>query len=108
MCLQTDIFQFYNTPTFSAMRLDENPSTGQYEKEDKNAEGFQISQFYRLFSSDIMAVKRLRCHYFVFTLLSKEKRAFSRHSSVFFILCSVLFFSFNFLANEAGSGQVGP
>ena len=47
------------TSTFIAMTFDENPFTCQYEKEDKNAEGFQISQFYWSFLNDIMAVKGL-------------------------------------------------
>ena len=49
----------YSTSTFSAIRFDENPSTYQREKEDKKAEGSQISHFYWSFLSD-MAVKGLR------------------------------------------------
>ena len=49
----------YNTSTFNAMSLDENPFTCQCEKDGKNAKGFQISQFYWWCSSDIMAVKGL-------------------------------------------------
>ena len=41
------------------MRFDENPFTYQYEKEDRKAEGFQISHLYGSFSSDVMAVKGL-------------------------------------------------
>jgi len=41
------------------MRFDEDPFTRQCEEEDKKAYGFQISQSYWLFSSDIMAVKGL-------------------------------------------------
>ena len=55
------ILQSYNTSTFNAMRLDENPFTRQCKKEDKKAEGFQISHFYWLFLSDIVAVKGLMC-----------------------------------------------
>ena len=38
------------------MCSDENPFTCQCEKEGKKAQGFQVSHFYWLFSSDIMAV----------------------------------------------------
>ena len=41
------------------MRFDEIPFTSQCEKEDRKAEGFQISHFYGSFSNDIMAVKGL-------------------------------------------------
>jgi len=37
----------------------------QCEKEDKQAEGFQISHFYGSFSNDIMAVKWLNCESFI-------------------------------------------
>ena len=58
-CKQS-IFRSYNTSIFSAMRLDEDPFTCQRKKkEDKNADGFQISHFYGSFSNDIMAVKGL-------------------------------------------------
>ena len=40
------------------MHCDENPFLCQCEKEDKTAEGFQISHFYWSFSSDI-ALKEL-------------------------------------------------
>ena len=45
------------------MRFNENPFTYQCKKEDKKAEGFQISHFYWSFSSDIMAVKGLNKSY---------------------------------------------
>ena len=57
--LQTYIFRSSGTSTFIAMRFDKNPLTHHCEKEDKMVEGFQISHFYWLFSSDIMAVKGL-------------------------------------------------
>ena len=41
------------------MCSDENPFTCQCEKEGKKAQGFQVSHFYWLFSSDIMAVTGL-------------------------------------------------
>ena len=53
------IFRSFNTSTFNAVTFDENPFTRQCEKEDKNAKGFQILQFYWLFLSNIMAVKGL-------------------------------------------------
>ena len=56
------IFWSYNASTFSAVRFDENPLTCQCKKkEDKKAQLFQISHFYWLFSSSIMAVKGLKC-----------------------------------------------
>ena len=36
---------------------DENLFICQYEKEDKKAEGFEISHYYESFSNEIMAVK---------------------------------------------------
>ena len=42
-----------------SMCSDDNPFTCQCEKEGKQAQGFQVSHFYWLFSSDIMAVKGL-------------------------------------------------
>ena len=45
------------------MCFDENPLTCQCEKEDEKAEGFQMSHFYWSFSSDIMAIKGLKCHF---------------------------------------------
>ena len=39
------ILRSYNTFAFNAMRFDENPFTFQCEKENKKAEGFQISHF---------------------------------------------------------------
>ena len=54
------IFRSYNTFTFSATRFDENPFTCQCEKEDKKAEGFQISLSYWSFTNDVTAVKGLR------------------------------------------------
>ena len=42
-----------------SMCSDDNPFTCQCEKEGKKAQGFQVSHFYWLFSSDIMAVKGL-------------------------------------------------
>ena len=53
------IFRSCVTPTFSAVNFDESPFTYQWEKEDKKAYGFQISQFYWLFLNDIMAAKGL-------------------------------------------------
>ena len=50
-------FFFGNTSTFSAVRVDENLFTCQCEKEDKKAEGFQMSHFDWSFSNDIMAAK---------------------------------------------------
>ena len=47
------------TSTFNAMCFDENPFTCRCEKENTKAEGFQISHFYWLFSSDKMTVKEL-------------------------------------------------
>ena len=44
---------------FNSMRFDGDPVTGQCEKEDKKAEGFQISHCDGSFSSDTMAVKGL-------------------------------------------------
>ena len=41
------------------MRLDENPFTCQREKENRKAQGFQISHNYWSLSCDIMAVKGL-------------------------------------------------
>ena len=55
------IFQSYNASTLNALNFDKNPFTCQCETEDKKAEGFQISHFYWPFSSDIVAVKGLRC-----------------------------------------------
>ena len=49
----------YDKSAFNAMSFDENPFTCHCQKEDKNAKGFQISQFYCRFSSNIMAVKGL-------------------------------------------------
>lgn len=49
----------YDKSTFKATSFDENPFTCHCEKEDKNAKGFQILQFYWLFLSNIMAVKGL-------------------------------------------------
>ena len=57
------IFLSYDTSTFSAVRCDENPFTRQCEKEDKKAEGFQISYFSGSYSNDIMAVKGLSIAY---------------------------------------------
>ena len=48
--LQTVYFQSYNTSTLSGMRFDENPFMCLCGKEDKKAEGFQISHFYGSFS----------------------------------------------------------
>ena len=45
------------TSTFSAIRFDENLFTCRRKKEDRKA--FQISHFYWLFLSDIVAVKGL-------------------------------------------------
>ena len=66
------------------MRFDKSPFTCQREKEDKKATGFQISQFYWSFSSDITAAKGIRhLHlaehntYFQRT----EREAFSKHKS---------------------------
>ena len=42
------------------MSFDENPFIYKCEKEDENAEGFQISRLYWLFSSDIVTVKGLK------------------------------------------------
>ena len=53
------IFQSYNTSTFNAVPFDENPFTRHSEKEDKKAEGFQISHFYWSLSNDILAVRGL-------------------------------------------------
>ena len=53
------IFRSYISSTFNAVRFDENPFTRQCEKEDKTAEGFEISYFNWSFSSDIRAVKGL-------------------------------------------------
>ena len=47
------------TATFTANRCDESPFTGQCEREDKKAYGFQISHFYGSFRSDMMALKGL-------------------------------------------------
>ena len=52
------IFRSCNTSTFNAMRFDENPVTSQCEQGNKEAEGFQISNCYWSFSTD-MAVKVL-------------------------------------------------
>ena len=52
------IFRSYNTSAFNATRCDESFHTP-VRKKDKNAKGFQISQFYWLFSSDIKAVRGL-------------------------------------------------
>jgi len=41
------IFWLYNTSTFNAMRYDENSFRCQCEKEDKKAEGFLISHFFK-------------------------------------------------------------
>ena len=51
------IFRSYDTSIFNAMSFDENPFTCKCKKEDKNAEGFQISQFYWSFLNGIMAAK---------------------------------------------------
>ena len=53
------IFSGPVTSAFSAKRIDENPFTCYCEKDVKTAQRFQISQFYWLFSNDIMAVKGL-------------------------------------------------
>ena len=50
----------YNASTFNTISFDEFFFTYQCEKGDKNAEEFQISQFYWLFSSDVMTVKGLK------------------------------------------------
>ena len=57
--LKNSLFSGPVTSPFSAMRFDENPLQSQCKKENKKAEGFQISHFYWSFSSDIMAVKGL-------------------------------------------------
>ena len=55
-------FFFLNTSIFSAMRVDKNPLRCQFEKDNKKAEGFQISHFDWSFSNDIMAAKGfIRC-----------------------------------------------
>ena len=53
------IFQSHKASTFEAMHFDEDPFTCQCKNENKKAQEFQISHFYWLFSSDIMAVKGL-------------------------------------------------
>ena len=61
------IFRSFNTSTFNAMRFDENPLTCQCKKKERRKSLFQISHFYWLFSSSIMAVKGLRmqpCFFF--------------------------------------------
>ena len=55
------IFSCLITSTFSGMRCDENPFTCQCEKEDKKAEGFQISHLCGSFSNEILAAKGLSC-----------------------------------------------
>ena len=42
------------------MHFDGNPFTRRFEKEDRNAEGFQIWHFYWSFSCDIMVVNGLQ------------------------------------------------
>ena len=54
-----------STSTFSAVHISENPPKFHCLKEDKKAYGFQISLFYWLFLSDIMAVKGLISQQFV-------------------------------------------
>ena len=48
------------------MRLDENPFTCQCEKEDKQAEKFEISHFYGSFLNDIVAVMGLSGPFAIF------------------------------------------
>ena len=59
----SSIFSIIHHSAFNAMRFDENPFTRQCEKENKKAEGFQISHFYWPFSSDIMPAKGLNNSY---------------------------------------------
>ena len=54
------IVRSYSTSTFNGISFDENSFTFQCEKEDKNAHGFKILQFYWSFSSETMAVKGLK------------------------------------------------
>ena len=55
------IFRSFDASTFNAMSFDENDFTCQCGggKEDNNSKEFQISQFYWLFSCDVMALKGL-------------------------------------------------
>ena len=53
------VFRSYGTSTFSAVHFNENPFTCRREKEDKNVLKFEISHFYWLFLSDVLAVKGL-------------------------------------------------
>ena len=64
--LSTSTFSDVHQPRFCGRQatwplcVDESPLTCQCEREDKKASGFQISHFYSLVPSDIMAVKELR------------------------------------------------
>ena len=53
------IFSGPITSSFDAMHFDENPFTCHCEEEDKKVHVFSVSQFYWLFSSDIVVVKAL-------------------------------------------------
>ena len=60
------IFLSYSTSTLNAVQFDKkNPFSCQCETEDKKADGFRISHFDWLFSSDVMAVMGLNTIYIV-------------------------------------------
>ena len=90
-CKQS-IFQSYNTSTFTAVCFDETPFTCQCEKEDKKAEGVQISHFYWSFLSHVMAVKGLTFFGLWFVLLvclQHDCSEFLGITSLYFVFLSL-------------------
>ena len=68
----SNMLQSYNKSNFNVTDFDENPFTCKYLEENKKAAGIEISHFYWLFSSDVMAVNGL----ILFLLNKKPKPIF--------------------------------